>query len=98
VSVEDVLLELGLVLAVEELAVLEGDEDWSAYVPLVPCAVLLLEVGLVEAVVLEAPVVSVLEVGLVAEAEDWSVLLWPVLPKVELLVPLVEPVDWLFWP
>lgn len=55
--------------------------------PLVPCAVLLLEVdGLVEAVeLLEAPAISVLEVGLV-DAEAWSeLLLWPVdvLPSVE---------------
>lgn len=55
--------------------------------PLVPCAVLLLEVdGLVEAVeLLEAPAISVLEVGLV-DAEAWSeLLLWrvDVLPSVE---------------
>jgi hypothetical protein len=47
-------------------------------VPLVPCAVLLLEVdGLVEAVELVEAVVSVLEVGLV-DAVVWSELLWPV--------------------
>jgi hypothetical protein len=71
VSVDCVLLELGLVLAVEELLVLGGVEDESAYVPLVPCAVLLLD-GLVEAVVLEAPAVSVLEVGFVEDDAVWS--------------------------
>ena len=102
VSVEEVLLELGLVLAVDELgavdellAVLEGVDDWSAYVPLVPCAVLLLEVdGLVDAVeLLEVPAISVLEVGLV-DVEAWSdVVLWPVevLPNVE---PLEVEGDW----
>jgi len=64
VSVEDVLLELGLVLAVEELLVLGGVDDGSAYVPLVPGAVLLLD-GVVLAVELVAAVVSVLEVGYV---------------------------------
>jgi hypothetical protein len=70
VSVDCVLLELGLVLAVDEVLVLDGVEDVSAYVPLVPCAVLLLD-GLVEAVELVEAVVSVLEVGYVEDAVDW---------------------------
>jgi len=71
--------ELEPVLSVDELKLLElgGVEARSAYVPLVPCAVLAVE--------LVVPLVSVFDVGLVEEEEpSCEELLWPkALPVVD---------------
>jgi hypothetical protein len=109
VSLEVELLELGLVLAVEEvgeddavLLVLGGVEVWSAYVPLVPCAVLEDEPVPVEAVVLPAPVgsvellLAVLALGLVELEFRPEELLWPgVLPYEEPVLACVLLLSWL---